>query len=353
MRAWVLAAIVLAGCGGERVQHEITAPGELLDADGTLREPGWSSKELLHFDPARVHDPKRLRGWDFFTVWDGTAAVNLTIVDLGYMQVCSVGVVDYATDMITETRNLNGLLALSPGLDGSASYRLDAQTPPQMTFDSAAGVTMVAIDIPEVFGPAARGSFVIRRRPEMPFLSVATPFDDDPTNFFFEHKIPGMTAEGTITVAGKTWTFAPGSHAIMDWGRGQWPAELVWRWAGASGTVAGKTLAFNLGEGFGDDSHGTENIVIYGDVVTKLPRVTWTFDREAVLSPWRFRSSDGRLDLTLMPDAPEVGGLDLGDKYSLLKKAYGRFSGTIELGSGETLTIENLSGFAEENEIAW
>ena len=54
------------GCGADPQQHEITAPGELLTDDGRLREPGWSPRQLLHWNGARVHDPSQLRQWDFF-----------------------------------------------------------------------------------------------------------------------------------------------------------------------------------------------------------------------------------------------------------------------------------------------
>lgn len=359
--ASLAASSALAGCSSPREQHEITVPGELLTADGRLREPGWSSRELLHFDSARVHDPKRLRAWDFFTIWNGSAAINLTLVDLGYLQVASVGVVDYATGVLHSSQSLGGILSLSPGLEGSASFRADATSPPQMSFTTAADAadattmtTTVAFDIPPFFGAASRGSFTIRRRASLPFLSLATPFDDDPTNFFFEHKIPGLTAEGTVTIGDRTFTFADAdSSAVMDWGRGQWPAELIWRWAGGSGTIDGTALSFNLGEGFGDDACGTENLVVFGDIVTKLGRVVWSFDRSDPMQPWSFRSADGRIDLTLHPLAPEVGGIDLGDKFNLLTKAYGTFSGTITLDGGRTLKLAAVQGFAEENDVAW
>jgi hypothetical protein len=177
------------------------------------------------------------------------------------------------------------------------------------------------------------------------YLSLATPFSGDNHQFFFEQKIEGLTADGSITIGDRTFNFA-GANAVEDWGRGQWPSQVTWRWAGGSD---GKTVAFNLGEGFGDDTHGTENLVVYMNTAHKLGRVTWT--HSDALSDWKF-SSD-KVSLTLHPTAQETGGLDFGAKFSKLKKGYGSFSGTITLDDGNIINIDAVPGFAEEENLAW
>ena len=139
----------------------------------------------------------------------------------------------------------------------------------------------------------------------------------------------------------------------MDWGRGEWPAQVTWRWAAASATLEGVPLSFNLGEGFGNPSYGSENLVIYGDAVSKLGRVTWSHDASDPLRDWTLSSGDGRLQLVLHPAAKETGGINLGDKYSKLHKGYGTYSGTIVLDGGQRLTVSGMPGFAEEEELSW
>lgn len=345
--------VVLAACGADDLaQHEITAPGELLTEDGTLREPGWASRELLRWDPARVHDPAQLRQWDFFTIANAEAAVNLTLVDLGFLQVATVGVVDLATGESFQALHLAGgldTLTLTGALEGDAALTADGA--PVLAYTTDADSTAITIAIASsADGVAADGAFTVTRRPEMPYLSLATPFPDDPHLFFYEHKLHGMAASGALTIGGRTFMFdAADTWAVMDWGRGAWPATALWRWGGGSGDG----FAFNLGNGFGDDRAGTENLLVVGDVAHKLGRVTWTYDPGDPMAAWRFDAPDGSVSLVLHPDAPEIGGLDFGSVFSRVTKAYGTFTGTIVLGDGETLAVDGAHGFAEQMELSW
>lgn len=356
MRA-ALALALLAACGGDDglAQHEVTAPGDLLTDDGRLREPGWSRRQVQRWNEDAVADPSMLRRWDFFMIVGDDAAVSLTLSDLGFLQFATVGVVDRTTREAFGGGALEmdrSRLALTSGVLGDASFTPAGLTAPAMTFsttdDGDEVVTTVAFDLGEsLFGPATRGAFTIRRRAALPYLSLATPFAGDPHQFFFEQKVHGMTADGSVTVGDHTWSFT-GASAVMDWGRGQWPAQVTWRWAGA----ADGPLAFNLGDGFGDDRAGTENLVVYEDVAHKVGRVAWTYDAADPLADWRFESTDGRVSLVLHPDAPEVNDLDLGERFSHLRKAYGRFAGTVTLDDGRVIAVD-APGFAEQMDLSW
>jgi hypothetical protein len=353
-----LALATLMACGTGAEQHQVTAEGELLTDDGRLREPGWSPTMLQRWDASRVAVPDQLRQWDFFTIQSDAAAVNLTLVDLGFLEVATVGVVDLATaETFSSVRIVGGgdVLTLTDRVEGNASLTIAGAAAPGMTFTTDATSTAITIDVPvSSLGVAAQGTFTLHRRAAMPYLSLATPFAEDPQLFFYEQKIPGMTAEGTLTIGTRTFTFAADStDATMDWGRGAWPDMALWRWAAASGIVDGEPLAFNLGNGFGDARAGSENLVVAADVAHKLAAVEWTYDPADPLADWRFDAGDGRMALTLHPIAPEVGGLDFGAVFSRLHKAYGTFSGTIVLDDGRTVTIDGMRGFAEQMELAW
>lgn len=347
-RAAVLLA--LAACGGDDLaQHEITADGELLTDDGVLREPGWSSRQRLRWDPAKVADAAAIRAWDFFTIANADAAVNLTLVDLGFLQVATVGAIDLRTGETIQALHLAGgadTLTLTTAIEGDAALIADGA--PVLAYTTDADTTEVTIAVAaSALGEAATGAFTITRRPAMPYLSLATPFAEDPHLFFYEQKLHGMTAAGTLTIGARTFTFdAADTDAVMDWGRGAWPDTATWRWAGATGDG----FWFNLGDGFGDDRAGTENLVVVGDVAHKLGRVTWTYDPEDPTADWRF-DGDG-VALVLHPDAPEIGGLDFGSVYSRLHKAYGTFTGTIELDGGPR-TVDGAHGFAEQMDLSW
>lgn len=357
MRGIGIALLALVACGGG--QHEVTAAGELLGSDGRLREPGWSRRALQRFDAARVREPDRLRRWDFYTLVGDGVAVNLTLTDLGFVQAATVSAIDLASSEKHESIALvlgdGDRFTLSADVegDGGAALLPMGAAAPAMSFSTVGEVTQVAIEIarPQV-GEPARGAFTIRRRAAREYLSLATPFAEDPGWFFYEQKIPGLDAEGTLTIGARTWTLA-GATATMDWGRGAWPSRATWRWAAAAGVVDGVPLALNLGEGFGDDRAGTENVVVYGDRAHKLARVAWAHDAADPLGDWRFEAPDGRARLVLRPTAKESGGLELGDLYSRLQKGYGRLSGALVLDDGRAVTVTDLPAFAEEMSLSW
>jgi hypothetical protein len=363
MRALALLP-ALAACADDVAQHEVTAPGELLTEDGRLREPGWSTRQLQRWDATRVHDPTQLRQWDFFTIANDDVAVNLTLVDLGFLKVGTVGVVDLATGEIAESQLVAGgsdtmtLSSCIPSntcvlVGGSASLVEAGATAPALAFTADGAGWQITLDIPSTaIGGAVQGAIAVTRREAMPYLSLATPFREDPHLFFYEQKIPGMTAEGDITIDGRTFSLA-GATAVLDWGRGAWPATATWYWAAASGTADGAPVAFNLGHGFGDPAAGSENIAFHDDVAHKLAAVEWTFDPDDVLSDWTFEAPDGRASLVLHPVASEIGGLDFGSVFSRLRKAYGTFSGTLVLDDGRVVTLAGVPGFAERMELSW
>lgn len=352
-RALIVVGLLAACSGGPAPgDHEITQRGLLLRSDGRLREPGWARQQLLDWNPDRVADPERLRQWDFVSLQDATAAVNVTIFDLGFVQLASISLIDLATNEKLESATVKlsptDTFQLSPALVGRGVLQLDGEDQPAVAIETFADHTTVDVHIATpLTGSPAQGSFVLTRRPTQEYLSLASPFVGDPTLFFFEQKVPGLAASGTLTIGARTVTFtdAPG---ILDWGRGAWPAQATWRWAGAAGTIDGVPIALNLGEGFADDTYGTENLIVIGDRATKLGRVAWTFDPADLTKPWRLGES-----ATLTPMGQETGGLDFGDRYNRLTKVYGLFSGSIALPDGTVQSLDGLRGFAEQMELSW
>ena len=178
---------------------------------------------------------------------------------------------------------------------------------------------------------------------------------DDPGQFFYENKRVSMPATGSVQVGDTVYELPAGeSFGVLDWGRGAWPGEVRWEWGHFSGITDGHMVGINLGTVFGDDSPGTADAVIVDDVLHKLPRSEWEYDLEDVLGEWRFRSVDGRIDLTLTPDFDDSTTLSLGPPYTLTRwKVHGEINGSVELDDGSELQVSGIRGAAEYVEIIW
>jgi len=77
--------------------HEVTQRNNLLNADGTLREPGWSKSLIQTYNREDIAAPKfRIKEWDYYLILADKHAVAFTLSDDGYigMQSASLLVFD-------------------------------------------------------------------------------------------------------------------------------------------------------------------------------------------------------------------------------------------------------------------
>ena len=71
--------------------HEVTKKDLLLNAEGELREPGWSRSLVQKYDRSMIKAPKwRIKEWDYYLVLTDKFAGAFTISDDGYIGLQSV-----------------------------------------------------------------------------------------------------------------------------------------------------------------------------------------------------------------------------------------------------------------------
>jgi hypothetical protein len=184
-------------------------------------------------------------------------------------------------------------------------------------------------------------------------IVMCTPMGGD--RFYYNRKLNGLRASGTISVGERTIAVTPAHHfGQLDWGRGVWPYRTRWLWASANGVLAdGSVLGLNLGAGFGDLSRGTENCVFVDGRLHKLGRVTFAVDGRDYTRPWRLRDEEGRLDVALTVHAERVDGSNLGVLRSEVHQCFGHFRGVVVLDDGRRRDLDALPGFAEEHVARW
>lgn len=341
-------------------QHEITESRPLLDASGTLAEPGYAKKLLPVYRRAGIRAGRsRIKEWDYYLITNGHCAVALTVADNGYMGMDSVSFLNFDDGW---EKTVSPMCAFPMGRrnlpETSASGDISVRGKKHSLAFVHDGDRRVLSFIMDDFcdGRPIHGRISLSGEPAESMV-IATPFRK-PGHFYYNQKINCMRAEGYVTVCGKTYEFGPETaFAVLDWGRGVWTYHNTWYWGSASGVLDGVPFGWNIGYGFGDTSAASENMLFYGGRAHKLGRVTFNIPqkdgRSNYMRPWTFTSDDGRFEMAFTPVLDRASRTDLLFLLSDQHQVFGRFTGTAVLDDGTALAVRDFFGFAEHVENKW
>jgi len=342
------------------MQHEIKTAAPLLDNSGNIGEPGYAKSLLpIHRRSDIKANGLRIKEWDYYFAGNNHYGIALTIADNSYMGLDSITFFNF--DEKTEiTSSFMKFFTFGKKNLPSSSIKGNIRVVDKkylIEFTLKDNQRLLDFKVEDFSnGLPLIGRLILSRAPQESMV-IATPFDK-PKHFYFNQKINCMRVEGTVTMGGNPYVFAPeNSFAVLDWGRGVWTYKNTWYWGSASGLVDGVTFGFNIGYGFGNTSAATENMLIYNGKAHKLSEVTFHIPfkegKEDYLKPWNFSSDDGRFEMNFEPI------LDRFSKTSLLilesdqHQVFGHFSGTVILDDGTKLVIKDLLGFAEKVANKW
>jgi hypothetical protein len=341
-------------------QHEITESRPLLDASGTLAEPGYAKRLLPVYRRADIRAGRsRIKEWDYYLVTNGRFAVALTVADNGYMGMDSISFLNFDEGW---EKTVSPICAFPMGRrklpETSAAGDISVRGKKHaLSFVHEDGQRILSFMMDDFCGGRpVHGRIALSDEPAESMV-IATPFDK-PGHFYYNQKINVLRAEGYVTVCGKTYEFRPDTaFAVLDWGRGVWTYHNTWYWGSASGALNGVPFGWNIGYGFGDTSAATENMLFYGGRAHKLGRVTFNIPQKdgafAYMSPWTFTSDDGRFEMAFTPVLDRASRTDLFIIMSDQHQVFGRFTGTAVLDDGTTLAVTDFFGFAEHVENKW
>ena len=333
------------------MQHEITQNGPLLNANGTLREPGWARSLLLDYRRADVKAGKlRIKEWDYYIITNDSFGVALTIADNSYMGLISASVLEFEKPWEQTTTVLTAFPMGKYRLPetSSAGDTLYGDKRVQMAFRVQPGERRLSCRFARFLGEDALELELTLAQPPMDSMVIATPFDA-PRALYYNQKINCMPASGVMTLGSRRFEFAPEtSFGTLDWGRGVWTYDNTWYWGNGNGIVNGKPFGFNIGYGFGNTSAASENLLLYGGVAHKLSRVQFNIPEESFLKPWTFSSEDGRFVMDFVPVIDRAARTNALIIESDQHQVFGRFTGRAVLDDGTALELKDFLGFAEK-----
>ncbi len=344
------------------MQKEITASAPLLDTRGRLSTAGYSKTPLLEYDRESVKAGRlRIKEWDYYLVCNDHYAVALTVSDNGYMGFISASMVDFDrayhhTASVTTLLPCGSFRMPSSSCDGDVlvsndrcrfSFRITEQGRHlQCEFKNFKDGKPFTADI------------LLTDEPQES-MNIAIPFPKAKRAFYYNRKINCMRASGRAEFNGSVYEFTPDSaFGTLDWGRGVWTYSNTWYWSSMSGLYKGVPFGFNLGYGFGDTSHATENMLFYNGRARKLGRVVFNIPKNRdgqydYLKSWVIGSDDDALHMTFTPILDRAAKMSALVLCSDQHQVFGRFSGTARLEDGTELKFKDKIGFAEKVKNRW
>jgi hypothetical protein len=153
-----------------------------------------------------------------------------------------------------------------------------------------------------------------------------------------------------VVEAGDDRYRAEGGLAGFDFSAGFPHHRTEWRWAFLLGrTTAGEPIALNLVEGFVREP---ECAVWFRGAVHGVGEGRFAFDRSNPWKPWKVTTTDGAVDLELIPCDLHEEFLEAGVLGVRYKQPIGLFSGTLRI-AGEEVAVHRAVGVAEDQRVRW
>jgi hypothetical protein len=343
------------------MQHRITKPSKLLNKHGVLIQKGYATSPLLKYLRKDVANKQKLKEWDYYLIDNHEYAVALTVGKSGSIVLISASLIDLKTKKET-TKSVIRLVS-----DKKLSMPQSSETGDIIYHDKNVNVSFKNYKGDRELSLSIKGflknenfdaSLLLAYEPQDSMV-IATPFKEDKKLFYYNRKIIGMRATGTVHLGNQTITFKPiHSFGLLDWGRGAWPHHTTWYWSAAQGMVCGNLFGFNLGYGFGDTTKATENMLFFNGIASKLEDVTFHIPKNDkneydYMKSWIITSSDRRLELVFMPIIDRSVNLSIILLSTNQHQVFGTFTGTAILDDGTIVFLQDFMGFAERVENKW
>ncbi|MCM1114901.1 MAG: DUF2804 domain-containing protein [Clostridium sp.] len=334
--------------------HQVTASQPLLTADGSLREPGWSTQLVQVYDKTKIKKRKsRIKEWDYYSVISNkhNIAVCFTVSDLGYLELESVSFLDFNIPC-EHTQGTMGAFPMGKlnmpesSVTGNVSVKNKKLA---IDFNVENGKRIIRCDFPEFDnGKGLKVNIALAFNPDEDTMVIATPWAEDKKAFYYNQKINCMAASGKVKYGDKVYDFDPSTDfGGLDWGRGVWTYDNVWYWGSGSGMVDGHRFGFNIGYGFGDTSAASENVIFYDGVAYKIDDVIFNIS-DNFTDPWTFVSSDGRFEMDFEPIIDRNDYTSAAVIVTDQHQVFGRMTGKAVLDDGTEIHIKDFLCFAEK-----
>lgn len=340
-------------------QNKIIKKQALLDVNGNVANPGYCVTGNYIYKRSDIKaNPMRIKEWDFYQISDDRYTMQMNYSDVSYAGFGKFTVFDRLTG---ERVNAVGLDLLTNGRYNlpecdEVDHEMRCK---KKDFDFKIEVVgekrYLTLDATTKKHGKIEASFELVCPKKLEYLMMAVPFKKV-KHFYLNKKMNCMPAKGYVKFGDKVWDFdAKCAFGVLDWGRGVWPHKCNWYWGNGSAYLPdGKIFGFEIGWGFGKMDAFTENTLFYDGKAHKIEKITLKKDKKDLMKPWVFSSSDGRFEMTMIPEYDNYNASGFKNLFGMhCHQVHGKWSGYVILDDGTKLEINDMHAFCEYSDNWW
>lgn len=317
----------------------------LLDERGKLKRSFWANTEDNEYNREKL-SRSRLREWEQFQLLGRSFAFRLLFGHFGSIGVCRAAF----TDLRTGECSISGPLQLFSG----DAYDLDHMLSQPYHFLRDENGFFLSLDLDGEYYRLRCHAERFDVELMLPFagdmLFSAAPFKN-PRRFFYAGRRIFPELRGSASFDGKGHSLA-GAFAAMESCRAVLPRKTARVYCSGAQVKAGHSLAFVFGWGFGYAAAGLENALFVDGKLMKLNRVREK-RKGSFMTPARFVSEDGAVDLLFTPVRDELFAKDCRLLYFRAHCTVGTVSGTVHLRGAGDIPIEDMPVVCEHSRFCF
>lgn len=329
---------------------------EVVNEKGRVINPGFSPRMDFAFDKAKVKTREsRIKEWEFYQLLDGCWVFQATIGHASLFGSYSVRLFNletkesYGLDRLELHTKKNLPVQSNPDAD----YRVEVDRKDfSISFELKDGVkTIRCSGVSKTHGPCEVEMRIDFDRDNEKMV-ILTPFFESDKMFFLNDKENYYRA--SLKAKFGDFEYASSNfYGVMDFGRGYWPYHHEWYWGNAAFDCGGRDLAWNIGWGFGDLSHATENVVFIDHRALKLNVLTADLDTQHPMEKKVVIDDDrGCFHLEMEPIYDNISKTKVLWIDNICHQVFYRTSGFVKTET-ETLSFTDKITFLEHAENHW
>ncbi len=330
------------------MQKEIKKESSVLDANGMVRNPGWSRQPLFFLDKTALKNRFTFSEKDSYIISSPDITLQLSVEENGIVSQVSALIVDFNTGAIDHKSLRNymsfGRLNMPHSSESGDTVFMNPRV--SMNFANTAINRYIRCEFVNFY--KHKNLYVNLELSENidESLNVLIPQDSDPKGFLLKRFMPAMKASGIIRIGGEEYKLTKeNSYAYLNWMRLNTREKTCYHGLYADTTIGSKQFALCLCGGFGDVSLGGENCYFYDGRLNKLASVKAFGTEEKPHKPWHFTAGTNALDITFKPQLK--GGHLLYKKCGKKTYIFGKLYGTIEQLEKEKITLDAVPAHLE------